>query len=263
MVNKTYYRVVTLLAMTLFIPLSSCTHEVKDGPPKKSINLTRVQNAKPKKEPLSRYGNPKKYTVFGKTYYPQKKIESYTKVGTASWYGTKFDGQRTSSGEVYDMLKMTAAHKTLPLPTYLKVTNLENKKEIIVKVNDRGPFKDDRILDLSYAAAYKLDMLRKGTAHVKVEAINLDLHKKTTRFASNLKLQVAALKDKNNANTLAEKIKKEITKDVFVDYSDNNYYRVTIGPIYDSEDDNKNDKIADLSSKIQKLLNITPIPKYN
>lgn len=154
--------------------LISCSSQIKDGPPKKHVNLSHVKNAVPAKEPLSKYGNPESYTVFGKTYYPTKTVTKYTAYGTASWYGTKFDGQRTSSGEIYDLLKMTAAHKTLPLPTYVKVTNLENHKEIVVKVNDRGPFKKDRIIDLSYAAASKLDMLKYGTAKVKIEVINLD-----------------------------------------------------------------------------------------
>ena len=101
-------------------------------------------------EPKSRYGNPESYVVFGKRYYVKDSSKGYVETGIASWYGTKFHGRRTSSGETYDMYAMTAAHKTLPLPTYVEVTNLNNGRSIIVKVNDRGRFHEIRIIDLSY-----------------------------------------------------------------------------------------------------------------
>jgi peptidoglycan lytic transglycosylase len=165
------------LRLSLFVffavLLTSCTHvSRKDGPPNFYVNETKIPNAVPKAERLSKYGNMKSYRVFGKTYYPMKSSKNYDQIGVASWYGTKFHAQRTSSGERYNMLAMTAAHKTLPLPTYVEVTNLKNQRKIIVKVNDRGPFLSNRIIDLSYVAAKKLDIVGHGTAHVRVQAID-------------------------------------------------------------------------------------------
>ena len=128
-------------------------------------------DAVPRAEPLSRSGNPPSYVVFGERYHTLKSAAGFTERGIASWYGTKFHGRRTSSGETYDMYAMTAAHKNLPLPTYVRVTNLENGKQAVVKVNDRGPFVAGRIIDLSYSAATKLDIVRAGTAQVQIEAI--------------------------------------------------------------------------------------------
>lgn len=157
----------------LMILVSSCSHVRKgDGPPNFYVDESRVHNAVPKDEPLSRYGNHSSYRVKGKHYKVMKSSKNYEAVGIASWYGTMFHSRRTSSGERYNMLAMTAAHKTLPLPTYVRVTNLSNHREIIVKVNDRGPFKPGRIIDLSYVAAKKLGMMGRGTARVKVTAIN-------------------------------------------------------------------------------------------
>lgn len=146
---------------------------VRDGAPRHlpSIDFSQIPDAEPKNEPRSKYGNPEKYEVFGKTYRVLDSASGYQATGKASWYGTKFHGKRTSSGETYDMYKMTAAHKTLPLPTYVKVRNLDNDREVIVKVNDRGPFHSGRIIDLSYSAAHKLGVLAKGTANVEVSVV--------------------------------------------------------------------------------------------
>ncbi len=141
-----------------------------DGPPVQSVDLDKIPNAVPRREPRSRYGN-HTYKVFGKRYVPMKSAKGFRQKGIASWYGKKFHGRRTSSGETYDMFKMTAAHPTLPLPTYVRVTNLDTKKQIIVKVNDRGPFLHGRIIDLSYAAAHKLGIARKGTGRVHILAL--------------------------------------------------------------------------------------------
>lgn len=161
-----------LLPVCLMLFLSSCSHVRRDGPPNFYVDETKIPNAKPKKEPLAKYGNMNSYRVNGKRYYVMKSSKNYDAVGVASWYGTLFHGQRASSGERYDMLGMTAAHKTLPLPTYVEVTNLQNHRKIIVKVNDRGPFRNDRLIDLSYVAAKKLGMLGHGTARVEVKAID-------------------------------------------------------------------------------------------
>ncbi|HEX2548968.1 MAG TPA: septal ring lytic transglycosylase RlpA family protein, partial [Gammaproteobacteria bacterium] len=151
--------------------MTSCS-TTKDGPPRYNIDVTKIPDAVPKIEPLSKYGNMPAYNVFGKKYYVLSSSKNYKEKGTASWYGTKFHQRNTSSGEPYNMLAMTAAHKSLPLPTYVEVTNLDNGKKIIVKVNDRGPFVGNRIIDLSYAAAKKIGMTGKGTANVEIRAID-------------------------------------------------------------------------------------------
>ena len=181
-----------LIILTITIALAGCAskpvkkykatkkpykryHQLHDTAPKQSqvpSDLLHIPDADPKDEPTSKYGNPTSYVVFNKRYHVLKSSVGYKSKGLASWYGTKFHGFRTSSGEPYDMYAMTAAHKTLPLPTYVEVKNLDNGKKVIVKVNDRGPFHGDRIIDLSYAAAAKLDILKKGTGRIEVTAIN-------------------------------------------------------------------------------------------
>ena len=151
------------LIILILISLSSCTAITK-----RNINSEVI----PKLEKYSKYGNPNSYKVFGKKYYTKKTHIGYSEEGVASWYGKKFHGRLTSSREVYNMYKLTAAHKSLPIPCYAKVTNLSNNKSVIVRINDRGPFKKGRIIDLSYAAAKKLDIVSKGTAKVNVEAID-------------------------------------------------------------------------------------------
>ena len=146
--------------------------ESADGPSSRHITADDVHDAVPKDEPLARYGNHSPYTVLGKTYTVLPSSKGYHERGIASWYGSKFHGRRTSSGELYDMHLATAAHKSLPLPTYAEVTNLDNGRKMIVKVNDRGPFHDDRLIDLSYTAASKLDILATGTGMVEVRAID-------------------------------------------------------------------------------------------
>jgi len=154
------------------LPSGASFFSQQDSAPAQPVDVSHVTNAIPRVEPHSRYGNPESYVVFGKRYYVKKSSLNHVERGVASWYGTKFHGKRTSSGEPYDMLAMTAAHKSLPLPTYAEVTNLENGRKIIVKINDRGPFKKNRIIDLSYAAAIKLDITKAGTGLVEVRAID-------------------------------------------------------------------------------------------
>ena len=161
---KFFYYFIIIISLVV----SSCTvikrddYKIKD----KFIELI------PKVEKYSKYGNPKTYKVFGKKYKTLDNHIGYTEEGIASWYGKKFHGKLTSTREVYNMYKLTAAHKSLPIPCYVKVTNLDNNKSIIVRVNDRGPFKKGRIIDLSYAAAKELDIVSKGTEKVYVEAID-------------------------------------------------------------------------------------------
>jgi rare lipoprotein A len=142
----------------------------RDGAPWWDIDVSRIPDAVPMPHAGAYKANP--YTVLGQTYYPLSDGKRYQATGTASWYGTKFHGQATANGEAYDLYGMTAAHKTLPLPSYVRVTNLQNGKSVIVRVNDRGPFYSDRIIDLSFAAAKKLGYAETGTARVKVEGID-------------------------------------------------------------------------------------------
>lgn len=146
--------------------------QTHDGAPGQRIDVASIKDAVPRVEPLSRYGNPSSYVVRGTRYYTLNDSKNYRARGIASWYGTKFHGHRTSSGDTYDMYTMSAAHKTLPLPTYARVTNLGNGKSVVVKINDRGPFHDNRLIDLSYAAAARLDILGSGTGQVEVVAID-------------------------------------------------------------------------------------------
>ena len=170
-----YYHHLALLILVL-LAISACSSQRKpaaDGPPDVSqpeSNLPADQV--PRQEPLSKYGNPPSYVVFGKTYHTLPSSQGFVQRGIASWYGKKFHGRRTSSGEPYDMFGMTAAHTQLPLPTYVQVTNLKNGKQVVLRVNDRGPFHGNRIIDLSYSAATKLDIVREGTGLVEVRALD-------------------------------------------------------------------------------------------
>jgi len=172
-----HYQIAALTIPLLFsgcgnLPGGSSSFTRQDSAPAHPVDVSNVANAIPRVEPHSRYGNPESYVVFGQRYFVKKSSLNHVERGIASWYGTKFHGRRTSSGEPYDMLAMTAAHKSLPLPTYAEVTNLENGRKIIVKINDRGPFKKSRIIDLSYAAAIKLGITKAGTGLVEVRAID-------------------------------------------------------------------------------------------
>ena len=201
--------------------------EVEDGPPASSeipYDLGRLPDPVPSVEPPSRYGNPPSYDVAGVTYYPVKSAAGYRAEGVASWYGTKFHGRRTSSGETYDMFKLTAAHRTLPIPTYVRVTNLENGRQTLVRVNDRGPFHDDRVLDLSYAAAVKLGFSKRGTARVRVEAVEAE--------GEQLYLQAGAFRGK----ALAEQLQRSLAtltgeRAEVVQRPSDALYRVLIGPL--------------------------------
>jgi len=170
-----------LLALVVLVSLllASCAgkkpqvEEPADGPSTTDLRAEDVADAVPQAEPLARYGNHSPYEVFGKKYYVLPSSKGYHEKGVASWYGSKFHGRRTSSGEPYDMHLATAAHKSLPLPAYAEITNLDNGKKVIVKINDRGPFKDGRLIDMSYGAALRLGMTGTGTARVDVRVIDV------------------------------------------------------------------------------------------
>lgn len=201
-------------------------------------------NAVPKNEPLSRYGNPPSYTVMGRTYKVMQNANGFKEEGIASWYGTKFHGRRTSSGEPYNMYAMTAAHKSLPLPSYVEVTHKQNGRKIIVKVNDRGPFHEGRIIDLSYAAARKLGISATGTGPVSIRVINtaaLDLDTRDVVMPSGnnnargkIHVQVAAMGTETAAETMAGELRSKHMQSVrvhVVENDGNKLYRVRIGPL--------------------------------
>jgi rare lipoprotein A len=180
--------------------------------------------------------------VFGKRYYTLKSSQGFRERGVASWYGKKFHGRRTSSGETYDMYQMTAAHKALPLPTYVKVTNLENGRTAVLKVNDRGPFHDNRIIDLSYAAAVKLGLAEQGTGFVEVESVSSPKvaarasgdESAAEQESHSLFLQIGAFSERPNAERLSAEVGKYLADRVRVSESSENgqpIYRVQVGPI--------------------------------
>jgi rare lipoprotein A len=213
-------------------------------------------DAVPRVEPRARNGNPPFYDVFGKRYYVLSSSVGYWERGVASWYGPGFHKVRTSTGEVYDMYAMTAAHKTLPLPAYVRVTNLQNGRSVVVRVNDRGPFVGNRIIDLSYTAASRLDMLHHGTAMVEVRAVD-PAAAKAIGAAGNaaaaaaaaaaatpapapapdgLFVQAGAFSDPANAERLADKLRTGSYGKVFVrddQIAGRRMYRVRIGPVPD------------------------------
>jgi len=178
--HRTVRRVVLLTSLIgSLLLLSACGsnpssryQQRHDSAPSYQQDVGKIADAVPRVEPRSKGGNKNPYRVFGKQYWVMPSSFGYSATGTASWYGSKFHGHQTSNGEIYNMFSMTAAHKSLPIPTYVKVTNLSNGRHVIVRVNDRGPFHGDRLIDLSYAAATKLRYAKLGTARVRIEAID-------------------------------------------------------------------------------------------
>lgn len=219
--------------------------EPGDGPPLQAVDVSNVPDAVPRVEPRSRYGNPPSYEVFNRHYYVLDASDGYVERGVASWYGTKFHGRRTSSGEPYDMYAMTAAHKTLPLPTYAEVVNLDNGRTIIVKINDRGPFVGDRLIDLSYAAATRLGIKQAGTGRVEVRAIDpvawqnaaaaAQGNTRLTNGANGYYLQIGAFSQAENADRLRTRLDGIVPDNgvhvVRTQTANAAVYRVRIGPI--------------------------------
>lgn len=250
--------IVLCLGLFTFVLLNGCSSvSKKDGPPSFYVDETKIPNAVPKYEKLSRIGNKPYYTVFGKRYYVMPTSRNYEEQGIASWYGTKFHSHHTSNGESYDMLAMTAAHKSLPLPTYVQVTNLKNGKKIIVKVNDRGPFEANRLIDLSYVAAKKLGMIGHGTTVVNVKSVDprdinqADLYAKDTstiaphhvrykevhqvkvehtHASSTVYLQVGVFHNRERAEQLKNRLGNLLGSPVNVNMA-KNMYRVQVGPL--------------------------------
>jgi rare lipoprotein A len=195
--------------------------------------------AVPRAEPRSAHGNPPFYDVLGQRYYVLGSADGYVERGVASWYGPTFHGGSTSSGEPYDMYGMTAAHKTLPLPTWARVTNLKNGKSIVVRINDRGPFVANRLIDLSYTAAERLDMLREGTTLVEVRALSPGVPEELGRAAASpppvLYLQAGAFADAQRAQRLLSKLQGAGLRNAFIasplQGRSSALYRVRLGPV--------------------------------
>jgi rare lipoprotein A len=205
--------------------------------------VANVPDAVPKAEPRSSRGNPAFYDVLGKRYFVLATADGYLERGVASWYGPGFHAAATSNGERYDMYAMTAAHKTLPLPAYVQVTNLRNGRSIVVRVNDRGPFKDGRIIDLSYTAASKLDMVRDGTAFVEVRAVApgqatasapVATSQPTQAVPPALYVQAGAFSSEANASRLLDQLRQQGVERSFLrqdQVAGRTLYRVRVGPI--------------------------------
>ncbi len=210
----------------------------------RDFDAAKIPNAVPRVEAKSKWGNAPSYVVRGKRYYVLKSSLGYKKRGIASYYGLKFHNYKTSNGEIYNMYGMTAANKVLPLPTYVKVTNLKNHRWVIVRVNDRGPFHINRIIDLSFAAAKKLDMIKTGTALVEVVAID-PRHPEHTKSTNNsdkspqVYLQMGAFSEHNNALRLEHNLRRYTQRKIRITIGKSNgrsIYRVQIGPVKNVEE---------------------------
>lgn len=262
--------IATIILLLLTALLYGCSstpggggYYMDDGPhANPEVDLERVPDAIPKVEPLSERGNVP-YKVFNKTYFPLRDASGYRERGIASWYGKKFHGNRTSSGETYDMYAMTAAHKTLPIPSYARVRNLRNGESLIVRVNDRGPFLHNRLIDLSYAAAARLDIVKTGTGIVEVSAIAVDDNRKAYMpkkervtppsidgQGPQIYLQVGAFSRRDNAAKLYERLRHVTPGPELLESDGANQekvYKVRIGPIKTIEDvEQLTQRIADL-----------------
>jgi len=225
----------------------SGAYYLDDGPDKNPPeNLETIKDAQPKYESLSKTAN-RPYVAFDKRYTPMKKIIPFKEEGYASWYGKRYHGRKTSIGETYDMYQMTGAHKTLPLPCYIKVTNLKNQRSVVIRVNDRGPFIDKRIVDLSYAAAHRLDIIKNGSELVKIEMINPSsrkenlkkIHNDSLTLTSNkyFYIQAGAFSSEENATNLMNRITRIKFKDSLSlkKVNKDSLHLVTIGP-YESKE---------------------------
>lgn len=232
-------------------------------------NLEAIPDAAPKPEPLHKFAN-NAYTVLGQTYTPDVSGKPYQARGIASWYGKKFHGQRTSSGEPYDMYGMTAAHPTLPIPSYVRVTSAQSGKSVIVRINDRGPFHADRVLDLSYTAATKLGIVQNGSGLVTVESIDPAQWSPAPLVAiaatekprplpvaegESYWLQLGAFGVQANAEQLLAKLKAELGtlgESVRI-HAAEGLYRLRAGPFKSSAE------AGDMAAQLQRLTNIQPV----
>ena len=246
-----------LYALIVFaVCLTACTPvrqviTAKDSAPIHQVHPDAIADAIPRQDAITRAGNKNPYTVLGETYYLLASSHDYRQEGIASWYGTKFQGRPTANGEAYNLYAMTAAHRTLKIPTYVRVTNLENNRSTIVRVNDRGPFHSDRIIDLSYAAALKLGYAEKGTARVLVESIApavVEPPRLAPIASDRFYLQVGAFRDVERANSLQTELSRSMNQLVTVKASEpTGFYRVQLGPL------STMDQVEELSAKLLEL----------
>ncbi|KAF0192339.1 MAG: rare lipoprotein A [Gammaproteobacteria bacterium] len=233
-------RIVLPAGLLLLSACATPVFEKQDGAPARPTDVNAIPDAVPRVEPRSKYGNPPTYEVFGQRYHVMEVSDGFVEQGIASWYGTKFHNQRTSSGETYDMYAMTAAHKNLPLPTYARVTNLENGRSVIVKVNDRGPFAKNRVIDLSFTAATRLGIIAKGTGFVEIRALD-PRHPQTPLPAgqapgqhANVYLQVGSYTTRDKAERMLDRVNRALPVGAHIAEgvaTQRTYYRVRIGPI--------------------------------
>jgi rare lipoprotein A len=239
-----------LLALTACAQFPTAPGSGQDYGPSQPVDVSQVPDAVPREEPRSRFGNPASYTVNGQTYKVLPECTGYHERGIASWYGMKFHGGRTSDGDTYDMYAMTAANKVVPLPCFVRVTNLKNNRSVIVKVNDRGPFVDNRIIDLSYAAARKLGVVATGTALVDVTAVTPGEtppplvattpapapQADSVSGSPQLFVQVGAFAEQANAERVKQKLGTEGIKPVLIvtaSVAEQTLYKVRVGPLAD------------------------------
>lgn len=237
-----------ILALLAALTLGGCTFGVPIGD-RGNVQSGSGSGSSVKK---SKSGNPSSYVVFGKRYYVMDDANGFVERGIASWYGLKFHGRKTSSGEVYNMHAMTAAHKNLPLPTWVHVKNLDNGRTTVVKVNDRGPFVDGRIIDLSYAAASKLGVKGPGTANVVIHAIDRGQKQPTSVVRAlpltdqaeqdvPLFIQMGSFSSQANASSLVRELQAANENSARISrlQTDNGlFYRVRVGPLYDIDEAN-------------------------
>jgi len=211
-----------------------------DFAPLRPISPEEVVDATPTPDPILAVGNMSPYVIGGVTYEVLKDHRNYSERGIASWYGAKFTGHETSNGELYDVYQASAAHKSLPIPCFARVTNLDNGKSIVVRVNDRGPFHSDRLIDLSYAAAVKLGYMEKGTAPVEVEVIDVVgvEDRRDPSYGKYRYLQLGAFGKESTAKTLLAELQNLLSAPVFispVDAGGTVLYRVRVGPVDDKQ----------------------------
>lgn len=256
------------LILSLLVGCSGVFVSQDSAPRNPPRDLASIPNAVPKSEPIKKAGNPKSYVIRGQRYYVKQSSHGFVERGIASWYGTKFHGRKTSNGERYDMYAMTAAHKTLPIPAYVEVTNLRNGRKVIVRINDRGPFASNRIIDLSYTAAHKLGILGKGTGLVEIRTIDPKHPKshepmpikapKPALHEASLYLQVGAFSERNNAEELRSMLATSLESSVKVDSVNQKkqpLYRVKVGPIDTVEEiDRLSSQLASLGIKTPRVI---------